>query len=144
MPRQVTSALLAVPLSLALVTSACGRDSAFAETLRNRSVRGTYLYAGKGQTASIPWAFDAKLVFDGRGKYRLDLDVNVKNEPEHETDQGTYRVEGDRVFIRGDNPNDDEHELRMSGDSLVADLGWKGMTFLRLAGVPKPVFVKKR
>jgi hypothetical protein len=67
----------------------------------------------------------------------------VKGEPDHETDRGTYRVDGDRVYIRGDKRSDTEHELRVNGDSLYADLGWQGSAMLRLAGVPKPVFVKQ-
>ena len=141
--RATRIAALLLPLALAAATTACGRESAFAQTLRNRSVHGTYVYAARGSTVSIPWAFDAKLVFDGHGAYVLDLHTNVKGEPDHDTDRGSYRVDGDRIYIRGDGKHDSEHELRIAGDSVIADLGWPGSTVLRLAGVPKPVFVKQ-
>ncbi|MFN8570535.1 MAG: hypothetical protein U0132_00685 [Gemmatimonadaceae bacterium] len=128
--------------ALLVGTSGCGREMAFAQTLRDRSVRGQYVYAGKGSTATIPWKFDAVLKLDGRGRYDLDVTVDVKDDHDQDNDQGSYRVDGDRLFLDPEK-HGEKHELLIRGDSLVADVGWKGSAVLALVGVPKPVFVKR-
>jgi hypothetical protein len=133
---------LAAPL-LVLPFAGCGENSAFAQSMRARSVKGTYAYGGSGTTMTIPWRFDAKLQLDGRGKYTLDFDVEVKDDKDRDTDYGTYRVDGDRLYLDGDGGGDD-HELVIRGDSLIADTGWKGALALRMVGVPKPIFIKER
>lgn len=135
--------LLLAPCALLLTASACGRESAFAQTLRDRSVKGSYTYAGEGTTASVPWKFDALLKLDGKGRYDLEITVDVKDDHDRDFDHGSYRVDGDRLFLDDDDKNGDEHALVIRGDSLIADTGWKGNMLLRMIGVPKPVFVKK-
>lgn len=122
--------------------SGCGRESAFAQTLRDRSVKGQYVYAGKGTTATIPWKFDAVLKLDGRGQYDLEVNVAVKEDRDRDNDHGSYRVEGDRLYL-DPQKDGDKHELLIRGDSLIADVGWKGSAILALVGVPEPIFVKR-
>jgi hypothetical protein len=136
------SLALVAPL-LILPFAGCGEKSAFGQSMRMRAVKGTYAYGGRGSTVSIPWRFDAKLQLDGRGKYALDVDVEVKDDKDRDTDYGTYRVEGDKLYL-DDDGNGDDHELVIRGDSLIADTGWQSSLALRLVGVPKPIFVKER
>ncbi|MFN8582060.1 MAG: hypothetical protein U0163_13945 [Gemmatimonadaceae bacterium] len=134
-------ALAAAIIGVVSIT-ACGRESAFAQTLHDRSVKGKYVYAGKGSTASIPWTFDAVLKLDGHGTYDLDVKVNIKDDHDTDTDHGQYRVDGERLVLDPGHGGE-HHELVIRGDSLIADTGWKGDVILRMVGVPKPIFVKQ-
>ena len=141
MPRR-----LALLLSLAaLVTSAaaCGHDSTFARSIRNRSVKGRYVYAGSGRTVTIPWRFNAALDLDGRGKYALDVDIAVRGEGDRNTSYGTYSVDNQRLTLSAQRGGE-SHELVIRGDSLVAETDVGGSVLLRMVGVPKPVFVRER
>lgn len=138
---------LALLLSVVAVTStlsACGHDSTIARAMRNRSVKGRYVYAGSGRTVTIPWRFNAALNLDGRGKYALDVDVSVRGEGDRKTSYGTYSVDNDRLLLASDRANSQSHELVVRGDSLVAETDIGGSVILRMAGIPKPVFVRER
>ena len=135
--------LLATAGLIALLpVAACARDSAFAQTIRESSVRGTYVYAGEGSTASIPWRFNATLDLKRKGQYDLDLRVKVKGDDDHDVDHGSYRVDGDRLYLDAEK-HGESHEFLIRGDSLIASTGWKGSLVLKMVGVPEPIFVKQ-
>jgi hypothetical protein len=110
--------------------------------LHDRSVRGKYVYAGEGSTASIPWQFNAVLDLKGKGRYDLDVKVHVKGDNDRDVDHGSYRVDGDHLFLDPEKDGD-SHEFLIRGDSLIAETGWKGSLLLKMVGVPEPIFVKR-
>lgn len=112
--------------------------------MRNRSVKGRYVYAGSGRTVTIPWRFNAALNLDGRGKYAMDVDVSMRGEGDRNTSYGTYSVDNNRLILASDRANGETHELVVRGDSLVAETDIGGSVILRMAGIPKPVFVRER
>ena len=132
----------AVILALASPLVACARDSAFAQTIRESALRGNYVYAGEGLTASIPWRFNAVLNLKRKGQYDLDIKVKVKGDDDHDVDHGTYRVDGDHLYLNADK-HGESHEFLIRGDSLIAETGWKGNLLLKMVGVPEPIFVKR-
>ena len=136
--------LLAAAVSLALASplAACAKEAAFAQSLREGSVRGQYVYAGEGSTASIPWHFNAVLDLKRRGQYDLEVQVKVKGDNDRDVDHGNYRVEGDHLFLDAQK-HGESHEFLIRGDSLIAETGWKGSLLLKMVGVPEPVFVKR-
>ncbi|HEX4931665.1 MAG TPA: hypothetical protein VFV33_00715 [Gemmatimonadaceae bacterium] len=139
-------ALAWTAIAFALVGSvgACSHDSSIAKALRNRSVKGRYVYAGQGSTMTIPWRFNAALALDGRGAYVLDIDVQVRGEGERGTTRGTYAVSDGVLRLTPTKERGTSHELLIRGDSLMAETDLGGSVLLRLAGVPKPVFVRER
>lgn len=132
----------ATAFALALPLAACARDSAFAQTIRESHVRGKYVYAGEGNTASIPWRFNAVLDLKRKGEYDLEVQVKVKGDDDHDVDHGTYRVEGNHLYLDAEK-HGDSHEFLIRGDSLIAETGWKGSFLLKMVGVPEPIFVKR-
>ncbi len=128
-------------LSLLAVVSTRGD----AQLSGSRRIAGTYVYAGVGETLTLPWDFRAELALRPDGRYVLGIEVQVKDEFEEEADSGEYRIEGNRVLLYGRTGRRDPQELRIQGDSLVVDLDEPGAAMLlRVAGVPRPVFVKRR
>lgn len=134
--------LLVPSVVFALTTADCARESAFAQVLRDRSVRGHYVYAGEGTTASIPWRFSAALDLKSKNVYELEVEVRVKGDNDRDVDHGTYRVDGNRLYLDA-GKDGDSHEFLIRGDSLIAETGWKGSLLLAMVGIPEPVFVKK-
>ena len=110
--------------------------------MRNRSVRGQYVYAGEGSTASIPWRFNAVLDLKSDGLYDLDVKVKVKGDDDRSADHGSYRLEGDHLYLDAEKAGE-SHRLLVHGDSLIAETGWKGNLLLKMVGVPEPIFVKR-
>ncbi len=129
-------------IALSLPLAACARDSAFAQALREGPVRGKYIYAGEGSTASIPWQFNAVLDLKRNGQYDLEVQVKVKGDDDRDIDHGSYRVEGDHLYLDAEKRGE-SHEFLIRGDSLIAETGWKGSLMLKMVGVPEPVFVKR-
>jgi hypothetical protein len=107
-------ALFVSMAALAASTAACGHDSTIAQAIRNRSVKGRYVYAGSGRTVTIPWRFNAALDLDGRGKYALDVDVAVRGEGDRNTSHGTYTVDNDRLTLASGRSKE-SHELLIRG-----------------------------
>ena len=103
---------------------------------------GSYTYAGRGAIAGAPWDVRATLTLGADMAYRLLVRATLKREEEQETDQGTFRVAGEKLVLNSAGDSD-THELTIRGDSLLAGEGW-GLTTrmaMRVAGVPKPVFL---
>lgn len=132
----------AVVVALAFPLAACTRESAFAQSMRDRAVQGQYVYAGEGSTASIPWRFNAVLDLKGKGRYDLEVRVKVKGDDDRDIDHGTYRLDGEHLYLDAEKAGE-SHEFLVRGDSLIAETGWKGSLLLKMVGVPEPIFVKR-
>jgi hypothetical protein len=128
-------------LVTAFTAAACARRAA-ADFSSPSRVAGSYVYAGRGSTFTVPWDFAAQLELDKDGTYVLTVDAVIKGDPDHDTDRGTFEVRGDSVWLRSHGGEGESHALAIRGDSLVAEFGWKGKLALRVAGVPDPVFTR--
>jgi len=138
------AAIASLAVAVVALTSACGHDSSIAKSWRNHSVKGRYVYAGEGRTLTLPWRFNASLDLDGRGQYALDVDVRVRGEGDRNTSYGTYSVDDGVLRLADDRGRGEAHELRIRGDSLVAETEIGGAVILHMVGIPKPVFVRQR
>ena len=110
---------------------------------------GSYIYAAKGSTLKKPWEFSARLDLTPDRRYTFTLDKTIdgaKDSTERST--GTYAISGDQILMHEgegqEKSSQDLHKLRISSDSLIADVGWTGELFLKGVGAPNVVFVKKR
>jgi len=110
---------------------------------------GSYVYAGRGSFFKKPLEFSARLDLTPDRRYTMTVDKSIdgKTDPT-ETNVGSYTVSGDRIQLREDaglpGKTQDMHKLRIKADSLIAEVGWTAELFIKGAGVPNVVFVKKR
>lgn len=110
---------------------------------------GTYVYAGKGSVFHKAWDVSARLDLTSDRHFTMTLDKTIDGKRDDtETTTGAYALNGDQVLLRvvrqHYGPEKDVHKLVVKGDSLVAEVGWTGMLFLKGVGAPNVVFVKQR
>ena len=141
--RRSNFLLLLGALSLVLACRGNGDSDPIPSTMP-----GTYVYAGKGSVFRKPWEVSARLDLTTDRHFTMTLDKTIDGKRDDtETTTGAYSLNGDQVLLRvvrqHYGPEKDVHKLVVKGDSLVAEVGWTGMLFLKGVGAPNVVFVKQ-
>jgi hypothetical protein len=106
-------------------------------------VVGKYAFQASGSIAKHPWNANAVLLLERDAQYTLDFRFLVDDETEHETGYGTYRVDGDKLFLEPADGTemDDLDEFTIQGNRLVPKLAWPAKLLAKGLKV-NPVFVK--
>jgi hypothetical protein len=108
---------------------------------------GKYEYQAAGRAFGHAWTFSASLELTADGQYELTTDADIGGDTDHDVDRGSYMVRDGVVLLDDDDDGRvDEvkaHRLEIRGDSLRADLPWGANAAMRLAGMPKPILVRR-
>lgn len=112
-----------------------------------RDLPGTYEYQATGRTFGHSWTFSASLELTRDGRYELVTDADIGSDRDHNVDRGSYIVRDGVVLLDHDEDGrvdeDKAHRLEIRGDSLRADLPWGASAAMHLAGLPKPILVRR-
>lgn len=112
-----------------------------------RDLPGTYEYQATGRAFGHSWSFSASLELTRDGQYELITDADIGSDRDHDVDRGRYIVRDGAVLLDNDDDGrieeDKAHRLEIRGDSLRADLAWGANAAMRLAGLPKPILVRR-
>jgi len=112
-----------------------------------RELPGTYEYQATGRAFGHSWSFHATLELTRDGHYELITDSEIGSDKDHDVDRGRYIVRNGAVLLDDDDDGrideDNAHRLEIHGDSLRADVSWSASAAMRLAGLPKPILVRR-
>lgn len=112
-----------------------------------RDLPGTYEYNATGRAFGHNWSFQATLELTRDGRYELVTDADFGGDDDHDVDRGRYIVRNGAVLLDDDDDGrideDNAHRLEIRGDSLRADVPWGASAAMRLAGLPKPILVRR-
>lgn len=112
-----------------------------------RDLPGTYEYNATGRAFGHDWSFQATLELTSDGRYELVTDADIGSDQDHDVDRGQYIVRNGAVLLDDDDDGRIEenkaHRLEILGDSLRADISWGASAAMRLAGLPKPILVRR-
>ena len=112
-----------------------------------RDLPGTYEYHATGRALGHNWSFNAALELTRDGRYELATDTDIGGDQDHDVDRGSYIVRDGVVLLDHDDDGrvdeDKAHRLEIRGDSLRADVPWGASAAMRVAGLPKPILVRR-
>jgi hypothetical protein len=112
-----------------------------------RDLPGTYEYSATGRAFGHNWSFHAALELTRDGRYELTTDSDIGSDQDRDVDHGRYIVRNGAVLLDDDDDGrideDKAHRLEIRGDSLLADVSWGATAAMRLAGLPKPILVRR-
>jgi hypothetical protein len=112
-----------------------------------RDLPGTYEYQANGRAFGHNWSFQATLELTGDGRYELTTDADIGSDQDHDVDRGSYMVRNGIVLLDNNDDGrieeDKAHRLEIRGDSLRADVSWGASAAMRLAGLPRPILVRR-
>jgi hypothetical protein len=112
-----------------------------------RTLPGVYEYDAAGRAFGHPWAFHVALELRRDGRYEMITDSDIDGDRDRDTNRGRYIVRDNVVLLAKDNADrvreDNAHRLEIRGDSLRANMPWVANAALRLAGVSKPILVRR-
>jgi hypothetical protein len=140
------ASVVAGSLLLASITAAACRTMHEGDPIP-RDLPGTYEYDATGRAFGHTWSFHAALELTRDGRYELTTDSDIGGDRDRDVNRGRYIVRDGRVLLdHGDAGHVDEdktHRLEIRGDSLRADVPWGATAAMRLAGLPKPILVRR-
>jgi hypothetical protein len=92
-------------------------------------------------------SFNASLELTSDGRYELITDSEIGDDRDRDVDRGRYMVRDGIVLLDHDDDGrideDKAHRLEIRGDSLRADVPWAASAAMRVAGMPKPILVRR-
>lgn len=132
-------ATVALSLTVLLAGSAC-HSSPPATAVTPEDLMGTYRFERSGKNFGKSWSVRSVLTLEASGHYAVDHTIRTSDETNDETETGAYRIDRDKVILRSE--KNENTELTIKGDSLVARMDWPGRWFARWAG-GAPVYVKQ-
>ncbi len=104
-------------------------------------------YRAVGRASRHSWSFHASLELTRDGRYELITDSQFGDDRDRDVDRGRFVVRSGAVLLDDDDDGrvdeDKAHRLDIRGDSLRADVSWGASAAMRLAGLPKPILVRR-
>ncbi|MDX1622754.1 MAG: hypothetical protein R3199_02085 [Gemmatimonadota bacterium] len=102
--------------------------------LTDAPVSSEWSYRAHALVFDAPLDLELELILFEDDRFRLWMDAAADEELEREVVSGTYRWEGDALLLRDEGGN--VQRLRLRGDELVPDAGWKWTLARESLGLP--------
>lgn len=103
-------------------------------TSADAPVNSVWIYRAHALVFDAPLDLEFELILFEDDRFRLWVDAVADEELEREVVSGTYRWEGNALLLRDEGGS--VQRLRLRGDELVPDAGWKWTLARESLGLP--------